>query len=66
MNDWSGVTSETLSLIYYSLDFESHSSGRRIVWFNQPTWEQWEEILAEIGSEIDRRRDNEATKADRP
>lgn len=49
MTMWAAVPSETLSLIYHSVE----PAG-----YNAPTAERWEAILNEIGSELDRRRDH--------
>jgi len=48
MNEWSGCSADSLSLIYHSVDVGG---------FNQPTRELWEWILIEIGEELDRRRE---------
>ncbi len=46
MSAWRGCTSESLSLIYHSVEAS---------WFNPRSRVLWEGILAEIGDELDRR-----------
>jgi hypothetical protein len=46
VSEWGEVSSDTLSLIYHSVE---------LFMFNFPTAARWHEILREIGNELDRR-----------